>query len=220
MRFFAAALASVSIAIATAPYASAADLQLKDPTSQIENLTPENITAILTELGAQQIETHAVEGGHKLVTFKDGEVPFNLGFGLCDVRPGSCLALIMVVGFDPGTTHYPLELFNTFNRDNSFVSVVQLDGNKFAVSRMLFTDGGVSRKNVALNIANFAAAPAEVMKFLTSQLVAGYDQGSAAQFQRASLGAAQPRMVPIAAAEMVAIVKAQRVPARSTFTGK
>jgi hypothetical protein len=212
MRVFTAALAALVVATAAAVVpAGAAEMKLSDPTAQIENLTAQNVTAILQELGAQQIETHQ-DGGKTVVTFKDGEVPFNLGFALCDVKPKTCLALVMVVGFDPGATRYPLELFNTFNKDNSFVTAVALDGNRFAVSRMLFTDGGVSRKNVAANVANFAAAPQVVMKFLASQIVAGTDRASPAPFQQVNAGANAVRPVALSPQEMAAIVNAQHLP--------
>lgn len=214
MRVFTAALATLVVAfaaVAVPARAAAPELKLSDPTAQIENLTAENVSAILQEVGAQQIETHQ-DGGKTIVTFKDGEIPYNLGFALCNIRPGTCLALVMVVGFDPGATHYPLELFNAFNKDNAFVSAVALDGNRFAVSRMLFTDGGVSRKNVAMNIVNFAAAPQVIMKFLASQIVAGADRATPAPFQQVSGGANAVRPVALAPRDMVAILNAQQFP--------
>lgn len=166
-------------------------------------LTADVVKSLVTELGGTEVEVHD-QGKEKIITFKNGETPFNLGLALCEVRPGGCVALILAVGFDPGTTHYPVELFNTFNQQNPFVSSYQIDGNKFAVTRMVLVEGGVTRKNLAVNIATFAAAPADLMQFLNSQLVAGYQQGGT--FQRAGFGSPYARATWLAPQQMSDII--------------
>lgn len=174
---------------------------------QLASITAELVSKVVTELGGTEVQIHN-EGSEKIVTFKDGDTPFNFGIGLCEVRPPGCLALTMIVGFDPGATHYPVELFNTFNQQNPFVSTFQIDGNKFAVARMVLIDGGVTRKNLDVNIANFAVAPGELMKYLNSQLVAGYQADGS--FQRASFGGGFARPVRLNPRQVGDIMRRQQ----------
>jgi hypothetical protein len=62
-----------------------------------------------------------------------------------------------------------------------------------------------------MNIAMFAVAPGEVMKFLQSQLVAGYQQGGA-QVRQVSFGTGTLRAVPLSAQEIAAIMRTQHTP--------
>jgi hypothetical protein len=172
-------------------------------------ITADLISGLVTELGGTEVQIHD-QGKEKIITFKNGDTPFNLGVALCETRPNGCIALIMAVGFDPGNTHYPVELFNSFNKENPFVSTFQIDGNKFAVTRMVLVDGGVTRKNLAVNIATFAAAPGELMTYLNSQLVAGYQSGGA--FQRAGFSSGFARPVRLGPNDMAQIMRRQRLP--------
>lgn len=177
---------------------------ITNPGAIVDNLTAENVSELIRELGGQQIETRDVEG-KKLVTFMDGNIPYNLGIALCDIRPGKCLALSLAVVINPGTTSYPLEIFNNFNKDNLFVTLIKLDSNRFGVGRVLLVDGGVTKKNLAINVASFALAFQEAMKYLSSQLVAGYQQNGT--FQRAGFGTASPRPVLATPQEMARIME-------------
>lgn len=196
-------LTAIFAAIAFAGTAHAAGLT--DPTAIIENLTTENMTALVQELGGDQIQVNEGDG-IKIIQFRSGSIPFNLAFA-CEKGTAVCVGLFMLVAIDPGTTHYPLELFNTFNKDHPFVSAVALDGNKYGVGRMLLTDGGVTKRNIALNLATFSLAPEAIMKFLASQLVAGYQQGGSARFLPASMGTTYGRPVRLSPREFSEIAR-------------
>lgn len=172
------------------------------------SITAETVSQIVTGLGGTEVRIHD-QDKEKIVTFQDGETPFNLGIGLCDIRPGGCVGLTMIVGFDPGATHYPVELFNAFNQQNPFVSTFQIDGNKFAVARMILVDGGVTRKNIEANIANFAVAPGELMQYLNSQLVAGYQPNGT--FRPANFGMGGLRPVRLDPRQVADIMRRQRL---------
>ena len=188
--------AAMAAALAIAP-ATAADLS--NPTGNVEYMKAADVAALLTELGAREVQIEQ-SGNDQYIHFMDGEIPYNVGFLACENT--GCLGLVVLVGFDLGATRYPLELFNNFNKDHPFVSVVQLDGGKFAVSRMIVTEGGVTRKNLATNIAAFAAAPSELMKYLGSQFVAGYQPSGAPPFQPVTANQGLPRPVALSKAEI------------------
>jgi hypothetical protein len=185
---------------------------LANPAAQLEKLSIDNLSEILRELGAQQIEPSTSAAG-KSVTFRDGNIPYHMILAGCDKAGGACIATIMLVVIDGGSSNYPLDSFNSFNKDNSFVSAIKLDGTKFAVTRMIVTSGGISRQNMAVNIANFAQSPNEIIKFLSAQLVAGYENGGATQFQRAGLGMTQmPHAVLATPAEIGQILQSVKAP--------
>ena len=163
--------------------ALAAGLPLIDPGAQIENLTPTIVAGLLAELGVQNVEQHN-SNGKQIVTFVDAGIPYNLGL-VCDAS--ACTGLFMVVGMNTGADKYPLEILNASNKRNALVTVTQED-DKILIDRVLITEGSVSKKNIAINLVTFVGSVQETLKFLTSQLVAGYQQGGPAQYQRASLG--------------------------------
>jgi hypothetical protein len=140
----------------------------------IDGATVENMTELLTELGAQQVQVHEGEG-MTVLTFRDGDVPYNVGITLCNVRPGKCVAVTFMVIVDPGATSYSLEAFNAFNRDSLFVTLVKLDGNRFGVGRILLIDGGVTKKNLAINLGSFALTFRAALQYLSGQVVAGFE---------------------------------------------
>jgi len=189
--------AALAAAITITP-AVAADLT--NPTANVEHMKAAEVAALLTELGAGEVQV-VQDNGEQFILFKNGEIPFNVGFVACEGSTG-CLGMVLVVGFDFGTTRYPMELFNSFNKEHPFVSAIQLDGGKFAVSRMVVTEGGVTKKNLATNIAGFASAPGSIMTYLSSQFVAGYQPNGAAPFQPVTMNKGPLRPVPLTKAEI------------------
>ena len=202
---------AITVAALSAMPATAA--QITNEKSQIEFVTTDNIAALLTELGAQQVQAQA-SGKSKSVTFQDGQIPYSVVLGVCDQGTGAnCEAAIMVVIFEGGTNNYALDSFNTFNKEHPFVSAIKLEENRFALSRMVVTTGGVSKKNLGVNIASFAQGPGALMQYLASQLVAGYQDGrTAAAFQRTSFGAAPLRPVYATPRDLAQVERALNIP--------
>jgi hypothetical protein len=195
---------------ALATPASAEGLKISDPDSNVEFLTAPMIGEMLTQLGASDVQL-SEEGKNKLIKFKDVDKPLLIALVGCDVKPEGCLGMVMFAGMDPGTTKYPLESFNAFNQKQNFVTSFKLDDNKYAVTRLVISEGGVTKKNLAVNIVNFAAAPNEIMKFLNSQIVAGLQEGNP-QFQTASLSVTPSRVVALAPLEIAKFVASIQMP--------
>lgn len=147
----AAALWSLTSTVALA---EPAEPPITDPMSLVDTVTVDNVSKLVAELGAQDVKTQDISGT-KMVTFMDAGVPYNLPIFLCDVRPGKCVALAMAVVVDPGATSYGLEALNEYNKNNPFLTAVKLDGNKIGLGRLWLVDGGVTKKNLAVNIASF-----------------------------------------------------------------
>lgn len=220
MRIITAAYAfaaTSAILMAFSPGTLAAESALTNPGTIIEGLSAANVSEILTELGAQEVATREVNKT-TIVDFKSAAVGFHLVLAACNARPGQCLAMIMLVGFDSGETSYPLETFNSFNRDNPFASAIKMEGSRFVVTRMLVSDGGITKKNIALNIASFASAPQVVEKHLASQVIAGV-QHNGGRFQPASMAApASPRHVSLSSSEILFIVGRQKMPGQTNLS--
>lgn len=171
MRTICLALSALALTLAPAIAAEPAEPPISNPSSLVDNANAEQMAEMLRELGAQQVEVREAEGS-KVVGFMDGNIPYNVGFGLCEVRPGKCLAMTMLVIVNMGTAEAPpLETLNNAN-GGMFVTAVKLDGNRFAVGRVLLVDGGVTKKNVAINLGSFVLTFNALMKNLSNQVVA------------------------------------------------
>jgi hypothetical protein len=185
------ALAALSLALA-APVMATDDLPnpVANPTLVMDSITAEDIAAIVRELGGQNVQIGQAEG-RNVVTFSDGGVPYNLGIVQCDVRPGKCVGLILVVVIEGG--QISLTTINTRNKSDVFLSVAKFDETRTGIGRAHLIDSGVTRNNIALNIAAFAGAVPAAIKTLNEQVVASAPQP---QFLRAN-PASNPRFRPV-----------------------
>jgi hypothetical protein len=181
MRFSLAALAAATIALALP--AQAAEPQLTDPQKIIDNATPEVFAEIVRELGGQNVEIKR-DGDYTGIVFMDGNVPYNIGFTFCKVVPGKCLIASVLVLVDNGKGGYPLETLNKLNKDLGFLTLYRDDAAKFGAGRLILLDGGITKKNAAMEIALFVQSFRESMKDLESQLIAS----NPGPFQRVSYG--------------------------------
>lgn len=164
-------LASAALVLA-APVLAQSDSSISNPTSIIDNANPEQVAELMRELGATNVEVRGSDAG-KVVGFQVGVVPYNVGFSLCNVRPGKCLAMTTLVIVNSGEQPAPaLDALNTVN-GSMFVTLVRLDANRFAAGRVHLVDGGVTKKNLVVNIASFMLTFDEAMKTLNNQVVAG-----------------------------------------------
>lgn len=178
--------ACVALSLALAASAMAADQPepLTNPTMLMDSVTAENVAEIVREIGGQDVQIRQVDNS-SLVTFSDAGIPYNLGIVQCDVRPGKCVGLIMVVVVEGGK--FSLETINARNKSDVFVSVAKFDETKTGIGRALLVDSGVTKKNIAMNIASFAGAVRLAIKTLNEQVIA-----SAGQQQYLRAGTASP----------------------------
>jgi hypothetical protein len=203
MRKLCLSLAAAAVfAAAPALAADAPEPPITNPTSIVDSVGPDQFAEMMRELGAQQVQIREAEG-QKIVTFFNGEVPYNVGFGLCDIRPGKCLALTMIVVINLGTGTAPaLETLNAAN-GGMYVTAVRVDANRFAVGRVEIVDGGVTKKNLAINAGSFIATFQALMRGLNEQVVASVQPRSS------YLSApTRPRAVFATPREMARITKA------------
>ena len=172
MRFTNAALAiALASTLAMPARAEPAEPPISNPAQIVDTLTTADVTALLTELGAQKIQVLEDTAKSKRVVFFDGDVPYNVGIDLCDVRPGKCIAMVLLIIADGGSA-YPYEAINKANEDNLFVTAVKGANGKLAFARVNLIDGGVTKKNLAINIGSFALTFRQVLTALQTNVVA------------------------------------------------
>lgn len=170
--------AAASLAAVPAFAADPPEPPISNPTSMVDSVGADQFADLMRELGAQQVQIREAEG-QKVVTFFNGEVPYNAAFSLCDIRPGKCLALTMLVVVNLGTAAAPpLESLNNLN-GGMYVTAVKIDANRFAVGRVEIVDGGVTKKNLAINAGSFIVTFEAFMKALSQQVVASVQPRSA-----------------------------------------
>ncbi len=199
MRFSLTALVAAAIVFAVpAQAAEPAEPALANANQVIDNLTLESIADLLREMGAQQVEIKEV-GNQRGILMVDGGIPYNVAVGLCDRRPGKCLVLGIMVVIENGAGGYPLDTLNTVNKNNLFVTLYKVDSAKFGVGRLHLVDGGVTKRNLAINVASYVATFRDVMQQLQNQTIASVRPGA---YQQASFGRPQLRLVPASPREM------------------
>lgn len=192
MRLTSTLSAMAVAALLAAPAANAAQdsLNISNPTQQVETAVAEDLAQIVREVNGQDVQVREANG-KKGVTFKDGDIPYTIAPVFCDIQPGRCLGYVMVVVVDNSELKFSLDTLNSANKSTSFLTFFREEANKFTVGRVNLVDGGVTRKNIAINISLCALEFREAMKKLQNQLTVNLDRG--APFQRASYGPARWR---------------------------
>jgi hypothetical protein len=104
-RLYFALAAAAAFTTGHAVAAEPPDPPLTNPMTVWDSVTPEGVAETVRELGGQQVEVRG-SGADKIVSFVDGNIPFNLAVTICDVRPGKCVGLVMLVIMDTGTTKF------------------------------------------------------------------------------------------------------------------
>ncbi len=204
MRRVILGLASAALVLA-APVLAQSDSPISNPSSIIDSASPEQVAELMRELGATNVEVRG-SGDTKVVGFQVGNIPYNVGFSLCNVRPGKCLAMTTLVIVNSGDQPAPaLDALNTVN-GSMFVTLVRLDANRFAVGRVHLLEGGVTKKNLVVNIASYLLAFNETMKALSNQVVAGVQPRSV--YLSAPVRRTMPHPVHATPAEIAHIAKA------------
>lgn len=190
MRSFGLAFAGLLLAAASPLAAIAAgEPPISDATKVVDTLDVTTIGAMIAELGGQKVETRE-EGDKKIVTFADGDQPYIAIVTLCDVKPGKCLGLAQLALVDTSPTVITNEQINKLNSDNIFLTSFKLDGNKIGFGRVVLIDGGVTRANLAINVAAFVQTYKTSMKNLAAQLTSSLQlpPGTQQAFSTTSLG--------------------------------
>jgi hypothetical protein len=173
MRFTTAVLASASLAFAgAAAAAEPAEPPIANPDQIISSVTTESLADLLREMGAPQVEIREA-GGQKVIVFSESGMPYNMQTAMCDLRPGKCIAFAVVALLETGTTTVSLDSINSANKGNIYLTMFKLDGSKIGAGNMQLIDGGVTKRNVAINIASFIVTFRQLLKNMQGQTIAG-----------------------------------------------
>jgi hypothetical protein len=116
-----------------------------------------------------------------------------MGIAGCDIRPGKCISLVMLVFVDMGASGISTDMINARNKDSFFNTAIKIDEKVIAFGRGVIVDSGVTRKNLATNIVVFAALVNDGIKHFSSQIVAS--NGFPGATQNLSLANGAPRAV-------------------------
>lgn len=184
---FAAALAAFSL-LPTANAAQESFPNLTNGTKMIDSVVAEDLAQTVREIGGGDVQIREANG-KKGITFWDGENPYTMVPVFCDIQPGKCLGYVMVIVVDNTQLKFTLDTLNAANKSTSFLTFFQEEQGKFTVGRVNIIDGGVTKKNVAVNISVCAMEFREALKRLENQLTAGLSP----QFQRVGNGPVRVR---------------------------
>lgn len=209
--------ACMALGLALAAPAMAADQPepLTNPTMLMDSVTAESVAEIVREIGGQDVQIRQVDQS-SVVTFSSAGIPYNLGIAQCDIRPGKCVALIMVVVMEGG--QISLETINKRNKSDLFLSVAKFDETKTGIGRALLVDSGVTKKNIAMNIAVFAGAVQLAIKTLNEQVVASAGQQ---QYLRAGTApGSRLRPVLLPPRDMARLIAAFDMPHATRLSGR
>lgn len=204
MRRLITAAAFAITSLALQPAAQAAEdafPNITDPKQVVESLDVDVLAEIVTQIGGGDVRKHT-DQKQKGVSFLDGQTPHNLVLTFCDIEPGKCFGVLMLVVVDNSKLNFTLDTLNQGNKDSAFLTFYREENSKFLVGRVDIVEGGITRRNLGVKIGMFAIEFRETMKRLSSQLSAALPGG----FQRASYGHRQPiralRVPPSVAARM------------------
>lgn len=197
MRSLSTAATALAFLCCALPASSAEPPALTNPTQIVNEIVLENVAALVTELGGQQVEIVGAEG-KKGIVFRDGNVPFILTATGCANSGGNCVGLSMIVVVDNSKTGYTLETLDGANRDSGFLSFFREGTDKFIAGRITIVDGGVTKRNLGNEIALFAALFGEAMKKMANQTVASVDRPN--PYLSAFVGRAEPQAIVVSPA--------------------
>jgi hypothetical protein len=142
----------------------------------IEHFTADNITAMLTELGAANV-TSKVDGKVTRFGAEINGIKLFLAIGFCE--PG-CTGLLIGSAIDTGGQRYPAETLINFTRDYPPTPALTLNDGTLVIGRAVISTGGIGPGNGRANIALLAATvPVLIEHLKTSQVVASREQPGA-----------------------------------------
>ena len=192
MRRALAFAAALSVFMPTLVLAQSDDIKIVNPKGIVDSLKAEEVKSLVTELGARDAQISSVEN-NKVVTFVDGKLPYTFGISGCEIRPGKCVSLVMLVFVEIGGTSISTDMVNSRNKDSFFNTAIKVDEKVMAFGRGIIVDSGVTRKNLATNVVVYAAFVNEGIKHFSSQVVAS--NGFPGSTQNLSFANGTPRAV-------------------------
>jgi len=184
--------AALSLFTPTYAFAQSDEIKIVNPKGIVDSLKAEEVKALVTELGARDAQIRDGEN-NKVVTFVDGKLPYTFGISGCEIRPGKCVSLVMLVFVETGGSSISTDMVNSRNKDSFFNTAIKVNEKVMAFGRGIIVDSGVTRKNLATNIVVYAAFVNEGIKHFSSQVVASNTLPGGTQYL--SLANGTPRAV-------------------------
>jgi hypothetical protein len=175
---------AVATTLALAALATPADARnvISDPAKIVESADAATIAAIVNEMGFAKAEIRE-DKGEKAVVFTYNEQPYIISVTGCDT--GKCESMIPIALVDTSPQTITTEQLVKITDDNIYLAAFKLDGNVVGFGHVVIMEGGVTRQNVAVNIADFIVTYEETLKKLvgnplTSSLQPSQQQAAAA----------------------------------------
>jgi hypothetical protein len=133
----------------------------------IESLDIDQLTAIITEAGAENVTPSATE---RIVRFTSGGRNYFVSLNVCDEATGVCSVVTIGRAIK---ARLPLEVLNKLNeRYNGLISATRMTDTTFKMVHASVVGGGVTKSNVAVNIVWYVNETPQLETFIKSQLVA------------------------------------------------
>lgn len=189
-------LAAVTFTLVTSLGQAAEDeRKISNPTTVVQSVTADDVAGLLREMGAA--DTTITDGeNEKIVSFRDGGVPFNIAVTVCEkANPGKCYGLAQLMMLkDKGYSYASL---NALNTETLTLTLFKNEKEAYVgLARVELIDGGVTRERLANAITWYVVEVHEALAKLTKQVVAGVDADGKTK-PLAMDGAAAPQ--PVAA---------------------
>lgn len=168
-------MATAALAVALCAGASAQDFS----GTPMANFTADNVSALLTKIGAENVAAAKTNDGAPTVTFEVSGAKFRGVLFVCKQSP-NCFGLLLGVPvfIEGGAISH--DAVNGFNGTAPFGKAFRAkDGNAVLLFRYVIADQGIMEGNLASNIANFVGMPAAFARYLSSQTVASNQTGAA-----------------------------------------
>lgn len=160
----------------TAPAALAQELS----TTPITHFTADNVSALLTKIGAQNVASGKDSSGNATVTFEVGGAKYRGVLLVCKTQP-NCLGLLLGVPVLIESGTFSTEVVNSFNGGAPFGKAYRVkDGTAVILFRYVISDYGILEANVGSNIANFTGMPGAFARHMANQTIASNESGKPA----------------------------------------
>lgn len=168
-------LAAVALTLATGLGQAAEDeRKISNPTAIVQSVTADDVAGLLREMGGADVTI--TDGEHeKIVSFRDGGVPFNIAITICEkADPGKCYGLAQLMMLkDNG---YSYATLNALNIETITLTLFKNEKDAYVgLARVELIDGGVTRERLANAITWYVVEVHEALAKLTKQVVAGVD---------------------------------------------
>jgi hypothetical protein len=162
----------------------------------IKYFTPENVSAVVTKLGAQNVTSAKSENG-TVVRFEANGATYSSLIVACKGQPG-CLGLLLGIPVSLEGGAFSQDAVNGFNASVPFGKAVRInDGKSVILYRYVIADGGILEANLGTNIAVFSILPSVFAKHLSQQVIASVDQAQPKVVQMSAVTAPAAGATPV-----------------------